>query len=96
MNGIRFEWGSAKAATNKVKHGVTFDEAKSVFYDPRALAINDPDHSLDGQRFIILGLSRVMRVLTAHRLREAGDVIRIISARKATANETETYIRRVR
>ncbi|MEY2342921.1 BrnT family toxin, partial [Acidithiobacillus sp. IBUN Pt1247-S3] len=74
------------AATNARKHGVTFAEAKTVFYDEQAKLIDDPDHSEDEERFVILGSSSTPKLLlVCHCYRKSGNVIRIISARKATA-----------
>lgn len=74
------------------KHGVSFEEAKSVFSDEQAKLIDDPDHSEEEDRFILLGLSGLLRVLVVcHCYREEGNVIRIISARKATAKESKSY-----
>ena len=93
MSGIlRFEWDIDKATKNLEKHGISFDEAKTVFYDERAVLFNDPDHSQDEDRFLLLGLSQNLRLLiVSHCLREADDVIRIISARKATTTEARKY-----
>lgn len=92
MTSLRFEWELKKASANLKKHGVSFEEAKSVFYDERAKLISDPDHSEDEDRFILLGVSHSLRViLVCHCYRSAGNVIRIISARKATAKETKAY-----
>lgn len=91
---ITFEWDDAKAESNIEKHGVSFDEASSVFYDPHAVIVDDEAHSHDEGRFIIVGLSAVARVLTVcHCYRSANEVIRIISARRATRNEEATYWR---
>jgi uncharacterized protein len=93
----RFEWDSAKAAENLRKHGVSFEEAQTVFGDDHALLIDDPDHSTSEDRFVLLGLSAVGRVLVAvHCYREADTLIRIISARKATRPERATYLERWR
>jgi uncharacterized DUF497 family protein len=93
MSTIRFEWDVRKARTNANKHGVTFEEAKSVFVDERAKLIIDPDHGEDEDRFILLGLSSSLRLLlVCHCCREAGNVIRIISARKATSRESRFYL----
>ena len=93
MSDLHFEWDSRKAAANERKHGVGFEEAKSVFSDERAKLIDDPDHSEDEDRFILLGLSGSLRVLVVcHCYREEGNVIRIISARKATAKESKFYL----
>ena len=92
MSTLRFEWDARKAAANMVKHGVSFDEAKSVFVDEHAKLINDPDHSDDEERFVLLGISSALRLLlVCHCYRSEGAVIRIISARKATARESRFY-----
>ena len=92
MAEIRFEWDEAKNNSNKRKHQISFEEAKTVFYDPNALLIHDPDHSSDEDRFILLGLSRKLKFLVVcHCYRESSDVIRIISARKANKAEILTY-----
>ena len=92
MSTLRFEWDDRKAIANVSKHGVSFDEAKSVFLDDRARLIDDPDHSDDEERFILLGLSGALRLLlVCHCFRSAGDVVRIISARKATSKESRSY-----
>lgn len=92
MAELRFEWNPAKAAANLKKHGVGFDEAKSVFADENAKLIDDPDHSEDEDRFVLLGLSASLRLLVVcHCYRSKGHVIRIISARKATATESRLY-----
>ena len=92
MSSLRFEWDPAKATANLRKHGVSFEEAQSVFADERARLIDDPDHSEDEDRFILLGLSSSLRVLVvAHCYRSEGNVIRIISARKATREEQRYY-----
>ena len=92
MSTLRFEWDERKAAANAKKHGVTFEEAKSVFVDERAKLIDDPDHSEDEDRFVLLGLSSALRLLlVCHCYRSEGNVIRVISARKATAKESRNY-----
>ncbi len=92
MGALQFEWDERKAAANAKKHGVSFDEAKSVFADERAKLIDDPDHSEDEERFVLLGFSSTLRVLVVcHCHRGEGDVIRIISARKATTTESKSY-----
>jgi uncharacterized DUF497 family protein len=93
MSQLNFEWDERKAAANFKKHGVHFAEAKSVFVDERAKLIDDPDHSEDEDRFVILGLSGALRLLlVCHCYRGDGNVIRIISARKATATESKSYL----
>ena len=92
MSNIKFDWDSRKAATNEKKHGISFEEARTVFFDENAKLIDDPDHSDDEDRFVLLGLSRSLKViLVCHCYREQGNVIRIISARKATTHESKQY-----
>jgi uncharacterized protein len=92
MSTLRFEWDSRKAAANLRKHGVSFDEARSVFVDERAKLIDDPDHSEEEDRFVLLGLSSALRLLlVCHCHRAEGKVIRIISARKASTKESKSY-----
>ena len=92
MSTLRFEWDDRKAAANVKKHGVKFEEAKSVFVDERAKLIDDPDHSETEGRFVLLGLSSAIRLLLVCRCcRGEDNVIRIISARKATAKESINY-----
>ena len=93
MSTLRFEWDSHKASVKAKKHAVTFEEARSVFADERARLIDDPDHSEDEDRFVLLGLSSSLRLLlVCHCYREDGHTIRIISARKATRGETNSYL----
>jgi uncharacterized DUF497 family protein len=95
MSALLFEWDSRKAAANRQKHGVGFEEAQSVFSDEWALLLDDPDHSQDEERFILLGLSSYLRMLVVcHCYRSGGSVIRVISARKATTEESKFYRRR--
>ena len=92
MNEIIFEWDENKNVINKKKHGISFEEAKTVFYDVEALLIDDPEHSQEEERFIILGFSSLANLLVVcHCYRESESVIRIISARKATQNEEKQY-----
>jgi len=89
---LRFEWAPAKAEANARKHGVTFNDAQSVFADDRARLIDDPDHSNDEIRFVLLGLSYSLRlVVVVHCYRSEGNIIRIISARKAVPHEARFY-----
>ena len=89
---IKFEWDASKAASNQKKHGVTFEEAKSVFYDDFAVQFYDDENSEIEDRFLILGHSNQARVLLiCHCELESGNLIRIISARKATAKERKLY-----
>jgi uncharacterized protein len=93
MSSLQFEWDERKAVANVKKHGVSFEEAKSAFYDERARLIDDPDHSEDEDRFVLLGLSSALRLLVVcHCYRGDGGVIRIISARKATTKEMKFYM----
>lgn len=85
-----FEWNQEKAASNIKKHGVSFDEAVTVFWDKNALIINDPDHSEDEDRFILLGMSENLRILVVIHC-ERGNTIRLISARTATKQERKQY-----
>ena len=92
MSALTFEWDHRKAAANLKKHGIAFEEAQSVFFDEQARLIDDPDHSEAEDRFVLLGLSSSLRLLlVCHCYRREGDVIRIISARKATARESKHY-----
>ena len=94
MDDIRFEWDKSKAALNRRKHGVSFEEAQTVFYDEYAIEFFDPDHSEREDHFIMLGMSFTLRVLVVcHCFREAQSGIRIISARKATHHEARQYRR---
>ena len=84
MSAISFEWDEKKSTSNKKKHGVSFEEAQTVFADENALLIHDPDHSDEEDRFVMIGLSDRLRVLiVCHCYRRGKAVIRIISARKA-------------
>jgi hypothetical protein len=89
---IEFEWDTAKAASNKKKHGVSFEEARSVFYDEFAVQFFDEDNSVSEDRFLMLGFSDEARLLiVCHCERNKGNTIRIISARKATKYESSYY-----
>jgi len=95
MSAIRFEWDSTKATSNLRKHGVAFEEARTVFEDDEALLIADPEHSAAEERFVLIGLSAALRVIVVvHCERDDGDVIRIISARKADRGERADYASR--
>ena len=92
MDKLVFEWDNKKAEENKTKHGVTFEEAQSVFFDDKAIQFWDENHSDREQRFLMLGLSNKLRLLlVVHCYRESNSKIRIISARKATKNEIKEY-----
>ena len=89
---MKFEWDPSKAASNAKKHKVTFEVAKTVFYDDFAVQFFDEDHSFDEERFLLLGMSSDARLLlVCHCEREDGDVVRILSARKATESEAQNY-----
>ncbi|MCL1851582.1 MAG: BrnT family toxin [Peptococcaceae bacterium] len=92
MEDIRFEWDENKNRINQSKHKVSFEEAKTVFYDMEAIVIDDPEHAEEEERFIILGLSKEAKLLVVcHCYRETETVIRIISARRATRSESTQY-----
>lgn len=92
MTTIHFEWDEPKAKANIKKHGVSFEEAKTVFYDERARLIPDPDHSENEDRFVLLGCSSALKLLVVcHCYRADGNIIRIISARKASRQEAKSY-----
>ena len=96
MGDIRFEWDPRKARSNEGKHDVSFEEAQSVFFDEQALLLEDPVPSDEEERFILLGLSAFFRLLVVvHAVRDE-DMIRIISARKATRSEMREYELRLR
>ena len=97
MADLQFEWDRRKSLQNKRKHGVSFEEAETVFSDDYGLLIDDPDHSGAEDRFLLLGLSANLRTLVvAHCYRKADDLIRIISAWKANRKERDIYNRRWR
>jgi uncharacterized DUF497 family protein len=92
MGTTRFAWDETKAEANRRKHGVSFEEASTVFADENGRLKHDPDHSEDEDRFLLLGFSAKLRLLTVcHAYRENDDLIRIISARRATPNERKQY-----
>jgi uncharacterized DUF497 family protein len=96
MSKLQFIWDEGKARANERKHGVTFDEAKTVFYDDDAELIGDPDHSSDEDRFVMLGMSmRARMLIVCHCYRQDNGIIRIISARKATKKEQSQYRRSI-
>lgn len=95
MDCLSFEWDPAKSAANRTKHGVSFEEAASVFEDEFALLIPDPAHSSAEDRFVLLGLSERARILVVvHCDRASGSIVRIISARPATRHESIQYVDR--
>jgi uncharacterized protein len=92
MAGLQVEWDTAKARANLRKHGITFEEAETVFSDDYALIRPDPDHSFaDEERALLIGLSAALRVLIVVHCERAGDIIRLISARRATRSERAQY-----
>ena len=92
MAEIKFAWDESKNRLNKRKHGVSFEEAKTVFCDENAVEFPDPDHSEREDRFLMLGVSYRLRVLiVCHCFREGDSTIRIVSARKGTKKEIERY-----
>ena len=92
---MKFHWDSKKAVSNLLKHGVSFEEAETVFYDPDALLKPDPEHSAQEERFLMLGLSNQLKVLlVVHVYKDDAEVIRIVSARKADKGEIDEYARR--
>ncbi len=95
MKKLIFEWDDTKNETNRTKHGVSFEEAQTVFFDENAIQFDDPDHSIDEDRFLLLGFSQRLRVLVVcHCYRRDESTIRIISARKTTGKEQKVYFRR--
>jgi uncharacterized DUF497 family protein len=88
--GLQFEWDARKAASNVAKHGVSFEEAMTVFGDPLGRIVDDPRHSRDEMRYVLLGVSERQRML-AVMFTERGEFIRIISARGATRRERRDY-----
>jgi len=92
---LQFEWDDRKDAENRRKHGISFAEAQTVFFDEQALLITGPDHSAEEERFILLGLSSALRTLVVcHCYRQDGEVIRLISARRADRQERGEYASR--
>ncbi len=92
MEKLEFEWDARKASSNKKKHGVSFEEAKTAFFDEQAIVYFDPDHSEDEDRFILLGTSyKLNQIVVCHCFREEETKIRIISARPADKEESNEY-----
>jgi uncharacterized DUF497 family protein len=89
-----FEWDQRKAARNQTKHGISFDEARSVFADPLLMLMSDPDHSEDEERFVAIGESREKRLLIVVARELNQNWLRLISARKATNAERSSYEQR--
>lgn len=92
MGDLIFSWDENKNKANIRKHGISFIEARKVFYDDNAVLFDDPDHSDNEERFLIIGISGVKGLCIVSHCYLEQNVIRIISARKATAKETQTYL----
>jgi uncharacterized DUF497 family protein len=89
---LKFEWSEHKEQSNRAKHGISFGEAQSVFHDEQAIQFHDHEHAQEEDRFVMLGMSAGLRILVVvHTVRSNGDVVRIVSARKATRNELKSY-----
>lgn len=96
MEKLVFEWDDHKNASNKRRHGIPFEEAQTVFFDEKAIEFDDPDYSIQEERFILLGLSQSLKILVVcHCYRSDESNIRIISARKATKKEQGVSLRRL-
>jgi len=92
MDDLEFEWDSKKEKANAKKHGVSFEDARTAFYDETAMVFHDPDHSSDEDRFILLGMSVSAGVLVVcHCIRDSDSAVRIISARRADKREESDY-----
>ena len=92
VSSLRFDWDPRKAAANRAKHEVSFEEPRSAFADDGALIVADSEHSDDEDRFVLLGLSSSVRLLVVvHAYREDDETVRIISARRANSRECERY-----
>jgi len=97
MDDLLFVWDNKKDRANIKKHGISFEEAQTTFYDENATVYYDPDHSEEDDRFILLGMSSRLHILVVcHCYRESESIIRIISARKADKGERSAYGRRQR
>ena len=93
MDMIKFEWDENKNRTNPQKHGISFDEAKTVFYDENAILFDDPEHSREEERFLIIGVTTNEKIcIVSHCYKDNDKKIRLISARKATKSERKTYL----
>ncbi len=92
MSDIRFLWDPKKNLANTNKHGISFEEAQTVFYDENARLFSDDEHSIEEERFILLGFSQILHLLVVcHCYRQSDKEIRIFSARKATKKESQYY-----
>ena len=93
MDTLRFEWDPNKNEINKKKHGLSFEAAKEVFYDEFAILFDDPDHSIEEDRFLIIGSIKSQKIcIVSHCYRDNENCIRIISARQATKTEQRIYL----
>ena len=90
---MEFRWDDKKSKSNVTKHSISFEEAKSVFLDEYARLKHDPDHSLDENRYLLLGMSSSLKILVVVHTVIEDDIIRLISARKATRRESKQYRR---
>lgn len=88
---VHFVWDERKNESNKKKHGISFEEALSCFYDPLHVLINDPDHSNNEERMVLIGMSSKDRLLVVVHAEKTEDEVRLISARKATRKERKQY-----
>lgn len=89
---MRFEWDGNKNQINQQKHGISFEEAQTVFYDDHAILFDDPEHSIGEERFLIIGVTENEKIcIVSHCYKDKEDTIRIISARPATKNEKKVY-----
>lgn len=88
---LQFEWDARKDALNRRKHGVSFEEAATAFGDPRSVSVSDPEHSLEEDRFVLLGRSYRGRLLVVVHTERGDNLLRIISARGATKSERRQY-----
>lgn len=96
MNKLIFTWDDDKNISNKRKHDISFEEAQTVFFDENAIEFDDPDHSINEKRFILLGLNQSLKVLVVcHCYRKDDSEIRIITERKVTKKEKIVYFRRL-
>jgi len=91
MDSLNFEWDEVKNTSNQIKHGICFDEARSVFSDELGRLIPDPDHSENEERFVLMGVSHKNNLLTVCHCERKSNTIRIISARKADKYERKQY-----
>ena len=96
MKHLSFEWDDDKSRSNLRKHGISFDEARTVFFDENGLLIGDPDHSEMDDRFILIGMSASLKILIVCHCYRTDEVIRIFSARSATKKETDIYTARMK